>query len=351
MAIENALAFLRGGARTSVPVYLIAGAQPFLREYVLDSLRVRMSSAGFQYRPFQVGGADGYGGTISELEGADLFAPKRLIACRILKTHRASAADADDADGVEGRPGGATDESALGAALERMSGPLHCVLIYERDNAPAKIRRVVEKIGTVINCPRPYDNQLGQYVEAFAQNLGLKLASSAIDLLIGRHGSDLAAISNALAKAAISCADKAKVESADLGAGGPSRIPDLFELAESVARGRPGEALALFDRAIQTGRDPIELLAVELIPLMRRMLVAAAMLERRKTPADVARTLGMQPTSPLVMRAVDGARRFGAPRLMRAHRRASELDAKFKNGLIHERESAISAMLLDLMAP
>src|SRR6185437_9110324 len=118
MAIENALAFLRGGARTSVPVYLIAGAQPFLREYVLDSLRVRMSSAGFQYRPFQVGGADGYGGTISELEGADLFAPKRLIACRILKTHRASAADADDADGVEGRPGGAADESALGAALE-----------------------------------------------------------------------------------------------------------------------------------------------------------------------------------------------------------------------------------------
>ncbi len=352
MAIENALGFLRG-ARAATPVYLIAGAQPFLREYVLDTLRVRMASAGFQYRPFQVGGADGYGSTISELEGADLFAPKRLIACRVLKTHRerASAAGDDDADGGEGRASGAADESALGAALERMSGPMHCVLVYERDNAPAKIRRVVEKIGIVINCPRPYDNQLGQYVEAFAQNLGLKLSSSAVDLLIGRHGSDLAAISNALAKAAISCADNAKIEGADLGAAGPSRIPDLFELAESVARGRAGEALALFDRAIQTGRDPIEMLAVELIPLVRRMLVAASMLEQRKTPADVARMLGMQPTSPLVMRAVDGARRFGAPRLMRAHRRACELDAKFKNGLIHERESAISAMLLDLMAP
>src|SRR5579859_1583484 len=207
MAIENALGFLRGGPRVAAPVYLIAGAQPFLREYLLDTLRVRMAAAGFQYRPFQVGGADGYGGTISELECADLFAPKRLIACRVLKTHRerAGAADDDDADGSEGRTGGVADESALGAALERIPPSVHCVLVYERDNAPAKIRRVVEKIGAVINCPRPYDNQLGQYVETFAQNLGLKLSSSAADLLIGRHGSDLAAISNALARVAISC--------------------------------------------------------------------------------------------------------------------------------------------------
>jgi DNA polymerase III delta subunit len=353
MAIENALAFLRSGTRASAPVVLIAGPQPFLREYVLGTLRLRLTPAGFQYRPFQVGGADGYGAAISELGGADLFAPKRLIACRVLKTHRerASGADDDDADGGEGKAGGAADESALSAALERISGPLHFALVYERDNAPAKIRRVVEKIGTVINCLRPYDNQIGQYAEVFAQNLKLKLSPDAVDLMIGRHGSDLAAISNAIAKAAISCAEGARVESADLGAGGASRIPDLFELAESVARGRPGEALALFDRAIQTGRDPIEVLAVEVIPLVRRMLVAASMLEKRKSSADVARTLGMAPTSQLVVRAIDGARRFGARRLMRAHRRACELDAKFKNGLIHEREQAISSMLLDLMAP
>src|SRR3984957_18249528 len=332
MAADNALNFLRGGARTTAPVYLIAGPQPFLREYVLEALRVRFAADGFQYRPFQVGGADGYGATISEIEGADLFAPKRLVACRVLKTHRdrASADDSDSSDGGEGRSGAAADESALGAAIERLPAPVRMVMLYERDNAPVKIRRVVEKVGTLINCMRPYDNQIGQYVELFAQNLGLKLSSDAIDLLIGRHGSDLAAISNALAKAAITLADSAKVGTADLGAGGGRmRIPDLFELAESVARGRPGEALALFDRAIETGRDPIELLAGELIPLL----------------------LGMPPTSQLIVRAIDGGRRFGAQRLMRAHRRACELDAKFKNGLIREREQAISGLLLDLMPP
>jgi DNA polymerase III delta subunit len=353
MAIENVLNFLRGGTRVSAPVFLIAGPQPFLREYVLDSLRLRLAAAGFQYRPLQVAGVDGYGATISELESADLFAPKRLIACRVLKTHRERASvadDDDDGDASEGKAGGAADESALGAALERISGSVHFAIVYERANAPAKIRRVVEKIGIVINCLRPYDDQIGKYVEVFAQNRGLKLSFDAVDLLVGRHGSDLAAIANAIAKAAISCADGAKVESSDFGAGGASRIPDLFELAESVPRGRPGESLALFDRAIQTGRDPIELLAVELIPLVRRMLMAASILEKRKTPADVARALGMAPTSQLVVRAVDGGRRFGVQRLMRAHRRACELDAKFKNGLIHEREQAISSLLLDLMA-
>jgi DNA polymerase III delta subunit len=354
MASENALNFLRGGARTLAPVFLIAGPQPFLREYVLESLRVRFAADGFQYRPFQVGGADGYGATISEIGGADLFAPKRLIACRVLKTHRerASTDDNDNGDGGETSTGGTGDESALGAALERLAAMVRVVMLYERDNAPVKIRRVAEKVGTLINCMRPYDNQLGQYVEVFAQNLGLKLSLDAVDLLVGRHGSDLAAISNALAKAAITLGDGARVASADLvGAGGRMRIPDLFELAESVARGRTGEALALFDRAIETGRDPIELLAVELIPLLRRMLVAASLLEKRKAPTDVARALGMPPTSQLIVRAIDGGRRFGAQRLMRAHRRACELDAKFKNGLIREREQAISGLLLDLMAP
>jgi len=354
MPADNALNFLRGGARSPASVYLIAGPQAFLREYVLDSLRVRLDAEGFQYRPFQVGGADGYSATIGELEGADLFAPKRLIACRVLKTHRASAAadDSDNGDATDGRGSPAADESALGAALERIAPQARVVLVYERDNAPIKVRRVVEKVGLSINCMRPYDNQVGPYAEVFAQSLGIKLSFDAVDLLVGRHGSDLAAISNAIAKAAITHADGAKIETSALAGGGDrTRIPELFELAESIARGRPAEALALFDRAIEIGRDPIELLALEVIPLLRRMLVAASVLEKRKTPADVARVLGMPPSSQLVVRAIDGGRRFGAQRLLRAHRRACDLDAKFKNGLIRERAQAISALLLDLMGP
>jgi DNA polymerase III delta subunit len=129
-----------------------------------------------------------------------------------------------------------------------------------------------------------------------------------------------------------------------------TRIPDLFELAESLSRGNAGETVAMFDRAIQTGRDPIELLAVEIIPMLRRMLTAASMQSRRKGAPDIASMLGLAPGSLLLTRAMEGARRFGLTQLERAHRRACELDARFKMGLLKEREHAVAAMLIELMA-
>jgi len=357
VAVENALAFVRGsGARPEPSIYVIAGPQPFLREYVLDTMRKRMDAEGFQYRSFQIGGGDGFGAVIQELEGADLFAPKRLVACRVLKNYRERGGDEEGEEATAGGRGGG-GEAALISAIERISPAVRLALIYDRDAAPAKLRRVAEQSGLVINCMRPFDNQIGQYAEAFARALGLKLARDTADLLALRHGGDLAAIANALSLAAIAPAGHGQIDEASLGGVGAagasmsSRVPDLFELAESIPRGHVNETIGLFDRASQTGRDAIELLAVEIIPLMRRMLIAAVMLDQRKGASEVARALGLPPSSGLMTRAVDGARRFGRERLTRAYRRAAELDAQFKAGLLKEREAAIALMLIDLMTP
>jgi DNA polymerase III delta subunit len=197
---------------------------------------------------------------------------------------------------------------------------------------------------------RPFDNQIGQYAELFARSLDVSLSTSALDLLVGRYGGDLTALVNAIAKSAIFSSDKSKVGTANFDESATTRIPDLFELAESLARGNVGETVAMFDRAIQTGRDPIELLAVEIIPMVRRMLTAASIQARRRGAPEIASALGLAPTSLLLTRAVDGARRFGLTRLRRAHRRACELDAQFKMGLLKEREQAVAAMLIELMA-
>jgi DNA polymerase III delta subunit len=352
MAVENALGFLRAtGASVDVPVYVIAGPQPFLREYVLDNLRTRMAAAGFQYRAFQAGGGEGFGTVIRELEAADLFAPRRFVGCRVLKTYRQRGGGDDDDEGGSGG-GGSDGEAALVDAINKIGPTVRLALVYERDSPPAKIRRTAEGPGIVINCMRPFDNQIGQYADVFARGLGLKLARDTADLLAVRHGSDLAAIANALSLAAIAAETGGKIDEADLGGGGgSSRVPELFELAESVPRGNLNETLALFDRAVQTGRDPIELLAVELIPLIRRMLAAAVLLEKRQGAAAIGRVLSLPPSSGLMMRALDGARRFGVERLTVAHRKATQLDASFKTGLLKEREAAIAGLLLELMAP
>jgi DNA polymerase III delta subunit len=196
---------------------------------------------------------------------------------------------------------------------------------------------------------RPFDNQIEQYVRVFAQSLGLKLAPAALDILIARHGGDLAAVANALAKAAIFASPGQAVQPADLDEQGARRMPETFELSESLSRGRAATTLAQLGRAITLGRDVFEILGVEIIPTMRRMMIAATMLASRKTTADVASALGVSPTSGLATRAIEGARRLGLPRLERAYWRACKLDADFKNGQLKEREEALAGLILELM--
>jgi DNA polymerase III delta subunit len=351
VATETALAFLRAlaAARPSPSLVVIAGPQAFLREYTLDRLRQVLVRDGFQYRAFQIGAGDGLREVLAELDAGDLFAPRRLLACRLLRGYRERAAAGDD-DG-DGRPAVETGgEAALVAAAERLSAAVCLAVVCERDTVPARLRRVSEARGVVVNCARPFDNQLAQYAELFARNLNLKLTGAAVDWLTARHGGDLAAVANTLARAG-AVADGGKALSpADFGEAAALRIPDRFELADAIARGDANESLALFDHAIQIGRDPIELLAVEIIPSLRRMLVAAVMLDARKGLPLIANALGMAAHSTMVARALEGAQGFGVARLTAAIRHACRLDEGIKTGQIKDRTAAVAGLLLDLLA-
>ncbi len=352
MPAENALAFLRSNASAPAlpPVIVVAGPHAFLREYVLDSIARRLAGQGFQFRSFQIGLGDDYGELINEMRGQDLFAPRRLISCRVLRSRREKAEDDEaPAEAGEARRGSGADESALADMIAKARGPNYLALLYERDTAAAKIRRAVEKDGLVINCMRPFDNQLDQYVQAFARSAGLRLAPDAVDLLITRHAADLAAIANSIGKAAIFAHDGKAIGASDLDEQGARRLPEAFELAESISRGRTAMALAQLGRSLALGRDAFELLAVELIPLMRRMMIAATMTKARRSTGEIAAALGLPPQSGLAMRAIDGARRLGLKAIERAYWRACRIDADFKNGELKERGEALTALVLELM--
>jgi hypothetical protein len=126
-------------------------------------------------------------------------------------------------------------------------------------------------------------------------------------------------------------------------------MPEAFELAESVSRGRATTALAQLGRALALGREVFEILAVEIIPMMRRMMIAASMMASRRSPGDVAAALGLPPQSGLATRAIEGARRFGLARLERVYWRACAMDAGFKDGTIKNREEALAGLILELM--
>jgi DNA polymerase III delta subunit len=350
MPVENALGFLRivEIAKTLPAAILIAGPQAFLREYLVDAIARRLTREGLQYRTFQIANASDFASVVEELRAPDLFAPKRMLVCRVMRSFRDRGGDentpADDSTEKETRGG---DAGLIGAVTEARA-PNHLVIVYDKDAAPAKIRRAAESAGILVNCLRPFDNQLPQYTQSFARALDLKLSQSAAELLIARHGGDLSAVANALGKLAILLEKGASIEAADLSEQGPSKLPEPFEIAESLSAGKTTATLAQLTRALAGGRDPFELLAVEFIPVMRRMMLAASMLAARKSTYDIAGALGFGPSSPLATRAIDGAKRFGLARLQRAYHRASELDVGFKNGEIKDRAEALSALVLDL---
>jgi DNA polymerase III delta subunit len=205
MPLENALAYLRvaGLERRIPPVAVIFGPHAFLREYVLDSIVRKLAADGCRHRSFQIGAGDDYGAMLNELRAPDLFAPKLAIVCRVLKSRRAEAASPDDDASDARTPAGGGSEAALAAAIDTIRSPGNLILLYEKDSVPAKVRRAAEKSALMVNCMRPFDDQIEQYVNAFARSLELKLSSGALDLIISRHGGDLAAIANTLAKVTI----------------------------------------------------------------------------------------------------------------------------------------------------
>jgi DNA polymerase III delta subunit len=350
LPIESALGFLRAvnQGRAAAPITIIYGPHAFLREYALDTWRNSLAVDGFKYRALHIGSSDSYSILVNELEEGDLFAAKRLVVARVLRSYRDRAGD-DDSDNDDHAVSGNSDESALIRVFPRLGSAVRLALVYERDKPPAKIRRAVEQTGALVNCMRPFENQIRQYAEIFAKDLSIKITMREADLLVARYAGDLAAIANTLNKAVITRRENETIDLTESAGNSAVRIPELFEIAESLVQRNVAETLALFSRAMEIGRDPIEVLAMELIPQLRRMLLAAALLAQKKEPSTISTTMGLAPTSLLATRAIEGARRFGLKRLQTTYHRACELDESFKAGIIKQREPAVTALILELV--
>src|SRR5438046_496118 len=95
MPVENALGFLRtlDSKRPLPATTVVFGPQAFLREFVVAALAERLRAQGYKYRSYQVGAGSDFTAALDELRAPDLFAAKRLIVCRVLKSHRDRGGD------------------------------------------------------------------------------------------------------------------------------------------------------------------------------------------------------------------------------------------------------------------
>ncbi|HEV3109676.1 MAG TPA: hypothetical protein VGY99_04200 [Candidatus Binataceae bacterium] len=349
MASENALALLAqidAGKALLPAAILIAGPQPFLKEYVLDACRDALRGAGREQQSFQINASGDFGAVLEAIAAPSLFAPATIATCRVLRSRGGGAEE--DVEAGETRSSRGSDDSKLFRAIELAKSPSHLILLYERDNGPAKVQRQVEKSGLAILCNKPFESQLPQFAALFARRLGLKINYATAETLTERYGTNLAAMHNALVLASIAAAQN-KVDDFLRAAGGADLGSELFQISESLSGDLPLLPLAMIDRAIAVGRDPVELLSIEIIPALRRLLIAAALGMQGQGPAEIAMEIAMSPRSPRVTAIANAARRFGLRRLTQTYREAIDLDGNFKNGTVKERQQALSVLLAPLL--
>jgi DNA polymerase III delta subunit len=349
MPSENALAFLaqlEAGKALMPAVILIAGPQVFLKEYVMDACREALRGSGRESQSFQVASASDFGAVLEAIAAPSLFASATIATCRVLRSR--GGAD-DDSETGETRATRGGDDSKLSRAIELARAPSHLILLYERDSAPAKVQRQVEKAGLAIVCNKPFESQLPQVATLFARRLGLKIGYATAETLTERYGANLAAMHNALVLAALAAPQQKPDDFLRSSGAGADLGSDLFQISESLSGDLPLMPLAMIDRAAAVGRDPTELLSIEIIPALRRLLIAATLGMQGQGPAEIAMEIGMSPRSPRVTATTNAARRYGLRRLIRTYREAIELDANFKNGTVKEREQALSGLLAPLL--
>ncbi len=349
MPSENALAFLsqlEAGKAPLPAVILIAGPQIFLKEYVLDACRAALRGPGREMQSFQIAAGSDFGPVLEAIAAPGLFAQATIASCRVLRSR--GGAD-DDGEAGETRSGRTSDDSKLSRAIELARTPSHLIVLYERDSAPAKVQRQVEKAGLAIVCNKPFESQLPQVANLFARRLGLKINYGTAETLTERYATNLSAMHNALMLAAIAAPQQKPDEFLRSSAGGADLGDELFQISESLSGDLPLMPLAMIDRAVAVGRDPTELLVLEIIPSLRRLLIAATLGMQGQGPAEIAMEISMSPRSPRVTAIANAARRYGLRRLAQTYREAIELDANFKNGTVKEREEALSGLLAPLL--
>lgn len=350
MASENALAFLsqlEAGKALLPAVILISGPQAFLKEYVLDACRDALRGPGRESQSFHIGPGAGFGAVMEAVSAPSLFAPAMVATCRIFRSR--GAAESDGGEAGEGRASRGTEDSSLSRAIELARTPSHLILIYDRDNAPAKVQRQVEKAGLGVICSKPFESQCSQFATLFARRLGLKINYASADALTERYATNLAAMHNTLVLAAIATIEQNPDEFLRSATGTVDLGGELFQISESLSGDLPLMPLAMIDRAVAIGRDPTELLSLEIIPALRKLLIAATLTMQGQGPAEIAMEISMSPRSPRVTATVNAARRYGLRRLTRTYREAIDLDASFKNGTVKEREQALSSLLAPLL--
>jgi DNA polymerase-3 subunit delta len=268
----DSLLFLeRVGGFEVQPIYVLHGDEDFLKRRVLAAVRILVL------------GRDGDAFGLADYDGekaAFAAVHDELATLPFLNTRRLVVVH--DADAFVTRNRSALEKYAANPAPTG-------VLVLEVKSWPSNTRlyKLVDADGTLA-CKAPPAYKLPAWcIQWAASEHGKQLSGPAAELLVQLIGADMGQLDQELTKLALYVGQASRIDVGDVDRlVGCSRTENTWKIFDAVAQGQPAEALAILDRALEHGEEPIRILGA--FSMQLRRLAQAARLTQMGQPLRAA---------------------------------------------------------------
>ncbi|CAG0960944.1 DNA polymerase III subunit delta [Geobacteraceae bacterium] len=239
------------------------------------------------------------------------------------------------------------------AALEILASciadppPTTClVFVGEKLDQRKKFFLEMKKKGELVECKRPYENQLGAFIREEARGLGKRVEPAAADMLVYLVGNNLGELTTQLEKVALFVGQRETISVEDVrGIVSDTKVESVFDLTNALGERDLGKALRSLATILRDGEAPLMLLAM--IARHFRQLWRVRDLMAQKTPQqDMSRLSGVNPY--FLKGVMAQARNFTAAELRKVFENLYATDLALKGGGAKRPALTVERLVMDV---
>lgn len=223
------------------------------------------------------------------------------------------------------------------AALEILAAcavdppPTTCLaFVGEKVDQRKKFFQELKKKGELVECKRPYENQLGAFIREEAKGLGKRIEPAAAEMLVYLVGSNLGELTTQLEKVALYVGQREAISIGDVrGIVSDTKVESVFDLANAMGERDPAKALRSLATILRDGEAPLMLLAM-IARHFRQLWRVRDLMAQKVAQQDLSRLLGINPY--FLKGVMAQARNFGTHELKLVFESLYAADLELKGG-------------------
>lgn len=316
------------------PVYLLTGEDLFRKQELIKQITTAVHPDDFNIYSSSADKAD-MGEALALANTAPVFSDKRLVVLTGIEKLRKDP------------------KEALVRYLENPLDTTVLVLTHD-DSKKFKTEKALASAaaanGDVANFDELKHEELAMWVKNRLKEQGLNGTFDAVETLCEAVGADLNALAQEIEKLALYTADREdkNISKDDVLAGvGFSKEENPFALSNAVQYMNKNKALALADKLLDSGEDPVGVLGKISYPVLK-MARIKRMVNAGMAPAEITRAAGLMFWESSL---VNNARNFPSEEtFLKTLDRIIETDKGFKTSTSSDPKTAIKGVLMTLFA-